>query len=311
MTALLALLAAAALAQPSPENATAPAVGSATPAACLPPGQWQDGEGQPLSQSAALAEAARARILLLGEAHETPGIHRWQAETARQLAADGRPLVIAVEWLPRAAQTALDKYVSGDGDEAKFLSESEWKTRWGYDFAAYRPVFELARQHSLPLRAVNIERSIVRAASKGGLDAGLDAARKAGTALGRPAEPSADYKARLEGSFAEHKPQDAPPPKPEALARFIAAQTIWDRAMAEGIADILAETPEARVVALMGHGHVEAGHGVAHQLAALGHRDVFSAIAAIADPDHPGLCTPGPHPAHRLAGWQQDGSGSN
>lgn len=306
MTALLALLAAAALAQPSTENTATPTVEGASPAACLPAGQWQNGQGQPLSQSAALAEAARARIILLGEAHETPGIHRWQADTARQLSADGRPLVIAVEWLPRAAQAALDKFVSGAGDEAKFLSESEWKTLWGYEFAAYRPVFQFARNHALPIRAVNIDRSIVRATSQNGLDAGLEAARTAGTALGRPAVPSADYKARLEASFAEHGPQGAPPPKPEAVSRFIAAQTIWDRAMAEGIAAILAETPEARVVALMGHGHVEAGHGVAHQLASLGHRDVFSAIPAIADPERPDRCTPGPHPAHRLAGWQDD-----
>ncbi|WP_416907675.1 MAG: ChaN family lipoprotein [Polymorphobacter sp.] len=297
MSALFALVAAAALAQPSPEDTAAP---------CLPPAQWQDGQGRPLSQNAALAEAARARIILLGEAHETPGIHRWQADTARQLAADGRPLVIAVEWLPRAAQAALDAFTSGASDEAKFLTESEWEIRWGYDFAAYRPVFELARSHALPVRAVNIDRSIVRATSKNGLDAGLDTARKAGTALGRPAAPSADYKARLEASFAEHGAGEASPPKPEALARFIAAQTIWDRAMAEGIAAILAETPEARVVALMGHGHVEAGHGVAHQLAALGHRDVFSAIPAIADPDQPGHCSPGTHPAHRLAGWREE-----
>jgi uncharacterized iron-regulated protein len=305
----LLILAAAALAQ-APLAAAPPALteiempAPEKPTPCLPAGSWQDGGGQPLTQAQAVAEAARARVILLGEAHETPGIHAWQAETARQLAADGRPLVIAVEWLPRAAQAALDRYLTQESSEAGFLSESDWNTLWGYDFAAYRPVFAFARAHGLAVRAVNIDRSIVRATSKDGLDAGLNAARSAGTPLGRPATPAASYKARLEASFAEHGPPDAPPPKPEQVARFIAAQTMWDRAMAEGIADILATRPEARVVAMMGYGHVESGEGVAHQLAALGHRNVFSAVPAIADPASENSCAPGANPAHRLAGWQ-------
>lgn len=300
MTATLALIAAA-IAQASP-----PPLPPQPPASpCLPAGNWLDGTGQPLTASDALARAALARVVLLGEAHATPGIHAWQAATTAALARDGRPLVIAVEWLPRRVQPALDRFVAGTIDEGQFLAESDWKTLWRHDYAAYRPVFALARERRILIRALNIDRAIVRTTSREGIEAGLAAAKAAGTPFGRPAEPTAPYRARLEASFAEHGKPGDPPPKPEMIARFMAAQGIWDRAMAEGIAAILAEQPGARVIGMMGLGHVEGGDGVAHQLAALGHRGVFSAIPGIADPEKGGACDPGPNAFHHLAGWRQ------
>ncbi len=303
MMAALAAVVAAALAQaplqaPSAQPAVAP---------CLAAGQWRDGNGQPLAGADALAAAARARIVLLGEAHATPGIHAWQAEIAETLARDTRTLVIAVEWLPRSAQPALDRFVAGITDEAQFLAESDWKNLWRHDFAAYRPVFALARERRIPLRALNIDRDVVRTTSRLGIDAGLAAAIAAGSPVGRPAEPTAAYRTRLEASLAEHGKPGDPPPPPERLARFMAAQGMWDRAMAEAIAAILAQQPDARVVGMMGLGHVEGGDGVAHQLAALGHRSVFSAIAGIADPDDADTCDPGINQGHLLAGWRRPG----
>ncbi len=304
MSIAFTLLAAAALAQSAPP-ADAPPLPPQPPATpCLKAGEWRDGNSQMLSDAQALTSAAKARVVLLGEAHATPGIHAWQAATAATLARDGRPLVIAVEWLPRRVQRTLDRFVAGTIDEAQFLAESDWNALWRHDFAAYRAVFALARERNIPIRAINIDRAIVRATAREGIEAGMAAAATAGTAIGRPEEPTAAYRARLEASFADHGKPGDPPPKPETIARFMAAQGMWDRAMAEGIAAILAQRPEARVVGMMGIGHVEGGDGVAHQLAALGHRAVFAAIPGISDPEAAGACDPGPNPAHYVAGWQ-------
>lgn len=264
------------------------------PAPCLPAGRWLDDTGQTLDDAAALSAAAKARVVLLGEAHATPGIHAWQARTIAALARDGRPLVIAVEWLPRTAQAALDRYVAGATDDAQFLAEADWSRAWRHDFAAYRPVFALARAHAIPMVAINIDRRIVRTTARDGLAAGLAAARAAGTPVGTPAAPTPAYRARLLASLAEHGSGGA-------ADRFIAAQGMWDRAMAEGIAAVLAARPAARVVGLMGLGHVEGGNGVAHQLAALGHARVFAALPGIAG--ETGGCDPAAAPGHQLAGW--------
>ncbi len=55
-----------------------------------------------------------------------------------------------------------------------------------------------------------------------------------------------------------------------AFPRFVEAQTVWDRAMAQIMADYLKQAPGALVVGIMGAGHVRDGHGVAHQLKDLG-----------------------------------------
>jgi uncharacterized iron-regulated protein len=181
------------------------------------------------------------------------------------------PLVIGLEQLPSEAQHALDRWVAGESDEAQFLAESRWKERWGHDFAAYRPVFELARKRRIPMVALNIDRAFVRKVGREGFDR---AAADGQAPISRPATPDPAYVARLEENFRQHMREASP----EALARFVEAQTVWDRVMAEAIVRALRARPDARVGAIMGWGHVAFGHGVAHQLEALGVPDAVSAI---------------------------------
>ncbi len=63
-----------------------------------------------------------------------------------------------------------------------------------------------------------------------------------------------------------------------AFQRFVEAQSTWDRAMAEGLTAGLQATGATLAVGIMGSGHVAYGHGVAHQLAALGVNDVANAL---------------------------------
>jgi len=262
--------------QPAPSQPAVPPSGL-----CLPAGVWAGPDGTPIAREAALSLLAGARVVLLGETHATEAHHRWQADVVAALAADGRPLVIALEQLPRTAQAALDDWVAGRLDEPAFLAASGWKANWGHDFGPYRPLFEQARKAGLPMRAVNIERGFVRAVGqKGYARAAAEAGRPP---VGRPAPPPEPYVAMLRGAFAMH----GRPPSDEALARFVEAQASWDRAMAEGIAEALAARPEARVVGIMGWGHVVGGHGVAHQLRALGHRRIASAIPVRTEPPCP------------------------
>ena len=78
--------------------------------------------------------------------------------------------------------------------------------------------------------------------------------------------------------------QHAREASPEAIGRFVEAQTVWDRAFAEGMVNALRAHPGAVVVGVMGQGHVEHGHGAAHQLRALGVEKVRTAVPAGATP---------------------------
>lgn len=246
--------------------AAAPVVAATCPA----PGQWLDSAGAPVSAADALAHTATAQAVLLGERHATPAHHLWQRDVIAAMAKQG-PVVIGLEQLPREKQAALDRWVAGELDEAGFLAESEWSQTWGHDFAAYRPVFELARAQKIPMKALNLDRRFVRQVSRDGFD---KAASDGKSPISKPARPDPAYVATLDESFRQHMRAASP----DAVARFVDAQQVWDRAMAEGIVHALRDNPGARVAAIMGWGHVAHGHGVAHQLKDLGVGQVLTAI---------------------------------
>jgi uncharacterized iron-regulated protein len=215
-----------------------------------------------VAERAVLDDAAKAPFVLLGERHDEAAHHRWQAQVIASLHRRRPDLVIGVEMLPRPAQGALDRFVAGASSEAAFLDESGWRTVWGMDFTLYRPVFELARAERIPLLALNVDRATVRAVAARGI-AALSPAEREG--VGIPAPPAPAYRERLRASFAGHgRAAD-----PASFARFVEAQTFWDRAMAERLAAARAAGVPL-VVALVGVGHAAHFAGVPHQLAALG-----------------------------------------
>lgn len=258
-------------------------------AGCPAPGQWVDRAAKPVTPARALAELGSARAILLGEQHANRAHHLWQRDVIAALQSRGA-VVIGLEQLPVSAQPALDKWVAGTIDEAGFRTESRWKDLWGHDFEAYRPIFELARERAIPMRALNADRSFVRKVGREGFDA---AAADGKAPISRPAAPPPAYVDKLESSFRQHMKTASP----QALSRFVEAQTVWDRAMAESIVKTLIEKPAARVVALMGWGHVADGHGVAHQLHALGVQDSATAIPVTVAQQNPPDCEPRPRSA--------------
>jgi uncharacterized iron-regulated protein len=226
---------------------------------------------QPATTAEVVERALAARVALLGESHDSHEHHRWQLQTLAALHARHPDLVIALEMLPRRAQGALDRWVSGELDEAQFLQESGWREAWGFDAALYLPILHFARMNRIPLVAVNVDRGVTRAVAEQGLAAVPLSGREG---VGDPAPALPAYEQMLFESWHDHLPPG------EGLAargrddhefrRFLESQLLWDRAMAQGIAEAAARHPHAVVAALMGRGHVIHGWGVPHQLLALG-----------------------------------------
>ena len=209
--------------------------------------------------------------MLLGESHDSHEHHRWQLQTLAALHARHPDLVIALEMLPRRAQRALDRWVSGELDEAQFLQESGWREAWGFDAALYLPIFHFARMNRIPLVAVNVDRGVMRAVAEQGLAAVPPAGREG---VGDPAPALPAYEQMLFESWRDHLPpgegHGARGRNDPEFRRFLESQLLWDRAMAQGIAEAAARHPRAVVAALMGRGHVVHGWGVPQQLLALG-----------------------------------------
>ena len=257
-------------------------------AGCAEPGQW-------LSPPATLAEPVLPikateevldrltgnHVVLLGENHDCVEDHRWQLEMLTALRLRHPDMAIGFEMFPRRLQPVLDHWVAGQISEAEFLKQAEWDSVWGFDAEYYLPLFRLARQYALPMLALNVERALVKQVRTSGWEGTPTALREG---VGSPVEPSPLYRTELKATFDQH-PTLKNGDEASQFAHFVEAQTLWDRAMAEGIAQFRRAHPTTLVVGILGAGHVRHGYGVPHQLQALSADRVAKLITLPSD--HP------------------------
>ena len=241
-------------------------------------GVWLDpASGTVRPHDAVVAAAAAQGVVLLGETHDNPEHHRWQLSTLAGLLAERPAMVIGFEAFPARVQPALDRWVAGELTAEAFLEEVEWRRVWGYEPEFYLPLLHFARQHRIPVVALNVDRAFVGRVGREGWEA-IPPAERLG--LGDPAAPAEAYLDRLASSYLDHGPRRsgaAPDPgtvrEDPAFRRFVDAQLTWDRAMAEALARARARPGDPLVVGIMGSEHLRQRHGVPHQLADLGVKD--------------------------------------
>ncbi|MDX1400700.1 MAG: ChaN family lipoprotein [Kiloniellales bacterium] len=250
---------------------------------CETPGTWIDPDGRrPLQTSDIMRRFSDREFVLLGENHAALEHHRWQLQSLAGLKAHADRLVIGFEMFPRAVQAVLDRWSQGELSEKEFLSQSRWRDVWGYDAAAYLPLFHFARQNRIPMRALNVERGLVSRVGREGWEAVPLEEREGVT---DPVAAEEGYLNYLAGVYRNkilqgHGLQEAQgggeiPEVSDILERddfkrFVDAQLTWDRAMADALFQAKSDYPDALVVGVIGRGHLEHGYGVPHQLSDLG-----------------------------------------
>jgi uncharacterized iron-regulated protein len=240
----------------------APGAGAPPVTACAGPAGWVNQAGDLIASP--LPAAARSRGVLLGEEHDRVIDHTWELAALAYFDRVRPGLMLGLEMFPRSRQYALDGWVSGMESEQSFLLQSDWAHVWGFDPNLYLPIFRFARDHHMPLLALNVDGALVHTVAHQGWAQVPVAAREG---VGDPAPPEPAYRAMLDEEMAEHA---GPRMKASQIAHFIDAQLLWDRAMAEAIARAHAAEPGRLIVAMMGAGHLEHRWGIPHQLASLG-----------------------------------------
>lgn len=130
----------------------------------------QTSTGRLVSMEQWLDELAHQEVVYLGEEHH----NRFHVEAARKildaLLARSRAPVIAMEMFGWDGQAALDRYLADRAwQRAEFLEQSRWKENWGGPFEDYEPLVAFARDHRLPVQALNPPRQLVRLVARQGL----------------------------------------------------------------------------------------------------------------------------------------------
>jgi len=234
---------------------------------CLVPGQWAtqvDAEFRTVTSAEVLAQARDAQFVLLGEAHDNADHHLWQLQSLGMLLSARDKLVIGMEMFPRRVQPVLDRWIAGELTESALLQQTEWARVWRFNPDLYLPILRFARLNRVPVVALNVERSLISDIGARGLQA-IPSERREGVTDPAPASP--EYRNTLRSSFHQHsKAGDA------EFEHFVDAQLFWDQAFAQALADAAAANPAALIAGIIGIGHLRHGHGVPHQLRAMGNR---------------------------------------
>ena len=199
----------------------------------------------------AAAEVPRADVVVLGEVHDNPAHHRWQAEVVAEL----QPAALVFEMLLPEQAAAVTPELRDD--PVALEAALGWEARGWPDFAMYHPIFTAAPEAAV--FGADLLREEVRRAITDGAAEVFDAVFGPGAAVfGLDAAlPEEEQAAREALQAAAHC--DA---LPEAmLPGMVAAQRLRDAAIAR--AAIAAHTATGGPVAVItGTGHARTDWGV-------------------------------------------------
>ncbi len=218
---------------------------------------------------AVIGAVADRRVVFVGEQHDRYDHHLTQLEIIRRLHHHDPRLAIGMEAFQQPFQSYLDAYLSGELSEEELLRNTEYYSRWRYDFRLYAPILRYAREQRVPVVALNLPEELTRKVGRGGLDSLAEQER-----VQLPAEidrSDGDYEQRLSEIFDRHPNHNG-----QSFEHFLEVQLLWDEGMAERAAEYLKSHPEQRMVVLAGGGHLAYASGIPDRL--LRRQPVSSAI---------------------------------
>ena len=206
-----------------------------------------------------IPQLAEKRVVFVGEKHNRFDHHLTQLEIIRRLHERHPLLAIGMEAFQQPFQHVLDDYIAGNLSERELLRNSEYFSRWRMDFRLYAPILRYAREHQLPVVALNLPAELTAKVAQAGF-AALDEAERAQLPVEIDRSDTA-YEQRLRKIFEQH------PDSGRGFESFIDVQLLWDEGMAEQAADYLVTHPDYHMVILAGSGHLAWGSGIPQRLA--------------------------------------------
>jgi uncharacterized iron-regulated protein len=202
-------------------------------------------------------------VVLLGEVHDNPQLHRLRTQVLRRALAAGWRPAIAMEQFDIDRQADIERARRARPRDAQYLidqaTSAPSRPGEGWDWDVYRPVVELALAHDLPLLAANLSNAQTGRIVRGGLGAALEPGRLA--ALGLDRALASDWIQAHEEEIDRGHCGALPA---SMWPRMAQAQLARDAVMA----DLLRRHAAHGIVLLAGNGHVRRDIGVPRWLAA-------------------------------------------
>ena len=169
-------------------------------------------------------------------------------------------MAVGMEMFQRPYQEVLNDYIAGHIDELTFLQNTEYYTRWRYDYNLYKPIVDYLKLQKIPLIALNIAGDITQTVAREGMHSLSNEKKKQLPASMNFADEQ--YRTDLNDVYMVHNEQE----ELQNFNYFFQAQTLWDESMAETAHQFLSNHPEHILVILAGNGHLRYKYGIPDRL---------------------------------------------
>ena len=194
-------------------------------------------------------------VVYLGENHDRLAHHQQQLEIITQLHEDpANDLAIAFEMFQRPFQPILNRYLDEKIDETQLRQQSEYDTRWGFDWEFYAPILRFAKANQIPVIALNTPAEITAKVAEQGINNLEGSDFRYIPSLLDIDLSNREYRQRLADIYQQHVEEGQG--NSTDADNFFAAQVLWDETMAEAIARYYQNYPQSQVVVLVGKAHV-------------------------------------------------------
>ena len=201
-----------------------------------------------------LEALATSRVIYVGENHTSQESHKIQLEVIQALFQKFPNLAVGMEMFDHSYQDVLDQWSAGKLDQGDFLRKVHWYANWRYDFALYKDILDFIKDNRLRLVGLNIPNHIPPKIREGGIESLRDDEKKH---LPQQIDLSnTSHRDYVEKVFEAHRHHFS---GEVDFENFYAAQSVWEDAMAEAIAENLNNDV---MVVLVGNGHIQFKYGI-------------------------------------------------
>lgn len=211
-------------------------------------------KGTPVPFDEMIQEMAASRFIYVGETHNSFPMHQIQAKIISALYEQDRNLAVGLEMFPVTRQEVLNKWSLGILSECEFISKGQWYVTWNFNFGYYQKIFQLAKEKSLPMYALNVPRYIISQIRMKGWGALSEEEKEM---VPKPGLGHEEHRSLIRTIFENtHLPPQMKGKELEmAFEGLYRAQSAWDETMAF-YALKAQEKEEGKVVVLAGSGHL-------------------------------------------------------
>jgi uncharacterized iron-regulated protein len=217
-----------------------------------------------LDPQTVIQQLAKSRVIYLGETHDSKKDHQAQIELLKALHQKNPKVAIGLEMFQRPFQSGLDRYLAGTTTEEKLREFTEYDQRWGFPWEFYAPIITFAKEHQLPLVALNAPTEVTRKVSRQGLNSLTPEEQRYIAPIAEIRLEPIRYRDRLRKIFDGFHTGKG---NNRGFERFFQAQVLWDETMADTVVQFLKKNPDRQMVVLAGQGHVVYGDGIPNRVA--------------------------------------------